>query len=369
MIERRDEVETKLIRLRSWLQSHKLDAVLVTSQSNFAWITGGGNNFVSTANAGGNASILVKRDSAHLLSNNIEMPRLLEEEVRGLPFEETEWYWYEAGAAKDHLARLCDISRAVSDIPFLDLPLVPGDFADLRYTMLPQEIERYQLLGLEAAQAVETVCANAEPGTTERDVAASLAFHCYKLGILPMVNLVGADHRIASYRHPVPTEQQIERSLMVVLTGRRHGLHVSLTRIVSFAPPDADLAARHRAVTAVDARFILESQAGATLGQVVSRAMEQYAGEGYPQEWKLHHQGGLTGYAGREILGTSDASHRLGHNQVVAWNPSITGTKSEDTVLLTANGPKVLTRTGNWPEIEVELPQGGISRPAIKTPT
>ena len=310
---------------------------------------------------------MVKSDSAHLLSNNIEMPRLLEEEVAGLPFEETQWFWYEAGAAKDHLALLCDISKTVSDIPFLDLPLVPGDFADLRYTMLPQEIERYQQLGLDAAQAVETACANAEPGNTERDVAASLAFHCYRLGIVPVVNLVGADYRIASYRHPVPTKHQIERSLMVALTGRRHGLHVSLTRMVSFVPLDADLEVRHRAVTAVDARFILESQAGATLGQVVSRAMEQYAGEGYPDEWKLHHQGGLTGYAGREIFGTSDAGHRLGHNQVVTWNPTITGTKSEDTVLLTASGPKVLTSTGSWPEIEVELPEGGIRRPAIKT--
>ena len=366
---RRDEVETKLLRLRHWLQSHQLDAVLITSQSNFAWITGGGNNFVSTADTGGTASVLVNGDGAYLLSNNIEMPRLMEEEVSGLPFEEAQWLWYESGEARNHLARMCDMSKTVSDISFLSLPLVPGDFSNLRYTMLPQEIERYQQLGLEAAQAVEAACGDAEPGRTEREVAASLAFHCHKLGILPVVNLVGSDHRISNFRHPLPTNKLIERSLMVVLTGRRHGLHVSLTRLVSFAPLDADLAARHRAVAAVDARFILESRAGSRLGQIVGRAILQYAKEGYPQEWQLHHQGGLTGYAGREILATSDTDHPLGHNQVVAWNPSITGTKSEDTVLLTPDGPKVLTRTGDWPEIEVELREGAISRPAIKSPS
>ncbi|MDA0733382.1 MAG: hypothetical protein O2909_12165 [Chloroflexi bacterium] len=44
---------------------------------------------------------------------------------------------------------------------------------------------------------------------------------------------------------------------------------------------------------------------------------------------------------------------------------SITGTKSEDTVLLTADGPEVLTRTGEWPEIKVDLPIGTLCRPAI----
>ena len=197
-------------------------------------------------------------------------------------------------------------------------------------------------------------------------MAASLAFECQKRNILPLVNLVAGDERIARYRHPLPTSNQIRRTMMVALTGRRHGLHGSLTRMVSFGPADSDLAARHRAVTAVDTRFNLESRAGVTLGAVVSKAIDQYAREGFPQEWELHHQGGLTGYAGREIFGIPASQYRLQHNQVLTWNPSITGTKSEDTILLSGNGPEVLTRSGNWPELEVELPVGRLPRPTIR---
>src|SRR6185436_18658845 len=37
-----------------------------------------------------------------------------------------------------------------------------------------------------------------------------------------------------------------------------------------------------------------------------------------------------------------------------AWNPSITGTKSEDTILADADGHQFLTRGGNWPTLTVE---------------
>ena len=153
--------------------------------------------------------------------------------------------------------------------------------------------------------------------------------------------------------------------MMVALTGRRHGLHISLTRMVSFGPPNSDLMARHRAVAAVDARLNLESKAGASLGTVMGKGIEQYSSEGFPGEWELHHQGGLTGYAGREIFATSRSEYRLKHDQVLTWNPSITGTKSEDTVLLTENGPEVLTRTGDWPELEMDLSVGSFLRPSI----
>ncbi len=55
-----------------------------------------------------------------------------------------------------------------------------------------------------------------------------------------------------------------------------------------------------------------------------------------------------------------------GHNQVLTWNPSITGAKSEDTILLSENRPEVLARSGNWPELEVQLPVGRLFRPSIR---
>ena len=362
---RLEEVQTKLDSVRAWLQHNGLEALLINSQANFAWLTGGGENYVYVGDAAGEAYLLVVPDRTYLLTNNIEARRLQDEEVAGLPFEAVVWPWRRRGDAREKVASLCDVSQAVSDLGSLGLPKVSDGFNELRYTMSPPEMERYRRLGQDAAQALEDVCRIFEPGESELDIAASLAHQCWKRNILPLVNLVAADDRIARYRHPLPTDKRVRKTMLIALTGRRHGLHISLTRLVAFGPVDPDLLARHRAVVTVDARYILESRAGVTLGEVVGRAIDQYALEGFPQEWELHHQGGLTGYAGREIFGTPDSEYRLRQDQVLTWNPSITGAKSEDTILLTAGGPEVLTRTGSWPELKVDLPMGALRRPAI----
>ena len=48
-------------------------------------------------------------------------------------------------------------------------------------------------------------------------------------------------------------------------------------------------------------------------------------------------------------------------HQAFAWNPSIAGTKSEDTVLITHSGAEVLTQTPDLPVLESD----SIERPDI----
>ncbi|MDP8937949.1 MAG: M24 family metallopeptidase [Actinomycetota bacterium] len=359
-----EEVEAKLDRVRTWLGSRSLDGVVLGSQTGFAWITAGGDNHVALGDAAGVASVLVTPGGAWLLSDNIEGPRMLAEEVAGLPLEPVEWPWVEPGSVAAAVARLCPGDRVASDTMAHGLP--PADGVDrLRRALLPPEVDRYRAVARDTATALEDTCHQARPGDREREVSAVLALTCRTAGILDLVNLVAADDRIASYRHPVPTAKRVERTLLVAVVGRRHGLHASASRMVTFAPPDDDLVDRHRAVGRVDARLILESRPGRTLGQVMAAGMAQYAEEGFADEWRLHHQGGLTGYAGREVFATPESPDVLEADQVVAWNPSITRVKSEDTVLVTDGGPEVLTRTGRWPQDDVDLPSGVISRPAL----
>ena len=69
----------------------------------------------------------------------------------------------------------------------------------------------------------------------------------------------------------------------------------------------------------------------------------------FPDEWTYHHQGGLTGYLGRETKATPGNATSILPHQVYAWNPSIAGTKSEDTVLIGEQQNDILTATGDWP--------------------
>ena len=365
MVSRRDEMAAKLARVRAWLDREALDAVLLGSQANFAWITAGGDSHVSLGRETGVASVLVTAHDAFLLTANIELPRLLDEQVAGLPVTPEEWPWYEPDGARAIVERLCRADRSVSDQADLGLAPAPPELAHLRHTLVPEEVDRYRALGAAAAEAVETACRAARPGDTELDVAARLADECGRRDILPLVNLVGADGRIDRYRHPLPTAHRVKRVLLVALTGRRHGLHASLTRMVAFGEADEERTARHRAVARVDTRMLLESRPGARLGDVLALGIEQYESEGFAGQWRLHHQGGLTGYAGREVLATPRADHRLAALHAVAWNPSITGVKSEDTGLVTDAGPEVLTRSATWPHAPVELSQGVVDRPLI----
>ena len=56
---RQEEVEAKLQIVRNWLEAGGHEGIVLTSQANFAWLTGGGNNYVSLGDAAGEASILV----------------------------------------------------------------------------------------------------------------------------------------------------------------------------------------------------------------------------------------------------------------------------------------------------------------------
>jgi len=364
-MDRASEVRAKLELVRGWLDAHHRQAVLFGSQANFAWITAGGRSHISLGEAAGVASVLVAPDEAYLLTTNIELGRLFDEEADGLPLNGVDWPWHESVRPQNVVAELCDPSRSVSDLGIYGLPAAGPDLAEVRFTLLPPEIQRYRDLGREAAEAVEEACRATSPGDSELNVAGRVAMECQRRDILPMVDLVAADARIARYRHPLPTGNRVERTLLVALTGRRHGLHASLTRMVSFGRPDDELAARHTAVGRVDARVILESRPGSSLADVLRGGLDQYAIEGFPDQWRLHHQGGLTGYAGREVFATPSAQHRVRANQVVAWNPSITRVKSEDTVLVTDGGPEVLTRTDRWPQRQVELPMGAVDRPSL----
>jgi antitoxin VapB len=176
------------------------------------------------------------------------------------------------------------------------------------------------------------------------------------------VVLVPGDERQRIHRHPLPTDARLGRHALLAITAEREGLHVSLTRLVSFRPAPGELQRLVRAAAEVDAAMLQASIPGKTTGEVLRAAADEYVTQGFPGEWRLHHQGGLTGYRGREVFALPDEPTPLPSSCAVAWNPSITGgAKSEDTALVTEDGVEVITRTQDLGEIET----GSLPRPAV----
>jgi antitoxin VapB len=231
-----------------------------------------------------------------------------------------------------------------------------------RHPLLPPEIERYRALGRKAEEVINQTCQELQPGVSENLIAGKLAGRCLETHIDATLRLVAFDDRIDNYRHPIPTRKKLESRAMVVLCARSQGLIVNVTRMVSFKPAIADLRRKHDAVCRIDAVLNLASRPGVSLGEVFGKGVAQYRTEGFAEEWRLHHQGGTTGYEGRDVKGTPGETEPIVAPTAVAWNPSIRGTKSEDTFLVTEEGIENLTESTDWPQVRAETELGTLDR-------
>lgn len=363
-----DELQEKRSRLKGFLKKEGLDAAVLSSQGNFAWYTGGRSNRVVMCEEGGAALIFAtaQKGKDYILTSNIEEPRIRQEELQGLDGFVLEGYpWWEGAAIGARIEALSKGRKIASDSPAWSRNLLPGSFQELTYSLTEEEVQRYQALGEDCATAMEDAVKGLKPGMTEEDASARMAAQLLKRGVTPQVLLVAADERIYKYRHPVPTPRPIDAYVMCVACGKRHGLIVSLTRFVHFGPLPAELENKHRAVVEIDAVFISGSVEGAAIKDIFKKAQGAYKRAGFADEWKLHHQGGPTGYQGRSYKGAPDVEGKVLKNQAFAWNPSITGTKSEDTIISSGERQEIISAARDWPMIGVEVEGGEILRPGI----
>jgi Xaa-Pro dipeptidase len=361
---RQEDIDCKLQRVRRYLQEKELAGAFFMSRASFAWITSGGDNHVPSSSEQGEAGVLVTPSDYIVVTNNIEAPRLRAEELVGVDAAWMEYPWHEQLA--DVLSRAAEPGRIASDVPIEGCRYMPHELAALRFTLTALEVERIRELGAAAARITEEICFGLKPGVTEREVAAGLNAALMKHGLDPTVTLVAHDERIARFRHPIPTEKPLQRHSMVISCARKYGLIVALTRIVHLGPAPDSLLALHERVAQIDSVMMDASRIGTPYRDVLRRGMEAYAEAGYGNEWRLHHQGGPLGYANRDVLVTPDTLGLIQDGQALAWNPSITGSKSEDTILAEETGPTILTRGGgHWPMIECRVQERIYARPAI----
>ena len=142
---------------------------------------------------------------------------------------------------------------------------------------------------------------------------------------------------------------------MIVICAQRSGLTASLTRIVSSVAISDELRRRTLAAAQVNAQLIAATQPNASGADMYRLAGRTYADAGFENEERLHHQGGAAGYRPRDWVAHPACMERVQVNQAFAWNPSVTGTKVEETCIAFADGLEVLTRTPDWPQISVQV--------------
>ena len=358
-----DERELKHHRLWDLLAVHGRNALVLRRVSNIAWITGGADVHVNRADSFGIAALVMTPTGRYAVTNTIEAPRLTQEEMLAeLGWEVSAEPWHEPADRVATLTKGLMVGTDGGDPGAVDLTAA---LTRLRANLTPEEGDRFRTLGRLCAEAMDVAARAVRPGQTEYEIAGRLAYEAERRGVQVIVNLIATDERIFNFRHPVPKDKALDRYAMLVLCGRRQGLVCSITRLVHFGVLPTDLRRKVDAVAHIDAAMIAATRPGVTLGSIFHEGMQAYASAGYPDEWRLHHQGGLAGYEPREIIATPTSTERVSIGQVYAWNPSITGAKSEDSILVGADAVEVLTAIPNWPTINTVVNGQVMSRPAV----
>jgi len=359
------EFETKVARLRACCEAGGYQGVALRRRANFAWLTCGKNDTVERCSDYGVADLLVTRDRCYVLASEIERYRMMDEEALGaLGFELVTFPWG-GHDQQDALDRLRAGRRMAADAPIPGFEIREAEIADLRAVLTPEEVERARSVARTSARSFEQVCREVEPGMTEYEAAARLMSGAVRDGGDAPVVLVAFDERMFAYRHPAPTGRRLQRKALLVRCFQQHGIIISISRIVSFGEPEAEFRRRYAACARVNAEFIDATRPGAVACDVFARGVAAYAAVGYPDEWPRHHQGGAMGYACRDYIADATCRKVVQENQLFGWNPSIAGTKLEDTILVTRQGQEILTEMPGWPRIEVQVNGRSMSCPDV----
>jgi antitoxin VapB len=357
------ELTQKQDRIKALLAERHLDALLLQRVSSFAWATCGAASYINSATTDGAASLLVTPSGRYFVTTNIEATRLEQEEKlveQGWELRAAPWY-----ATNDAVAQLTRGLKLGADGLYPGATDLSNEVMQLRMNLMPEEGERFRTLGRLCAEAMDSAVRAVRPGQTEYQIAGILAHEAQSRGAQPTVNLIATDERIFKFRHPLPTDKKLERYAMLVLCGRKWGLVCSITRFVHFGLLSDDVRRKAEATARIDATFIAATRPGQSLGQIFARATAAYAKAGFPNEWQLHHQGGPAGYEPREFVATPSSTDAVAVGQAYAWNPSITGTKSEDTILVGKKDNEVLTTVSGWPMLSAAVDGQTMARPAI----
>lgn len=360
-----DEIREKERRIREFLRVKGLKALLLKRQANFSWLTAGGLNLVGITTEIGATSLLITENEKFVLSTNIEAPRMMEEEgleKQGFILKDFPWQEEREGAI---VKELTGDGPLGSDVPYPGALSLTEDIARLRYSLTPEEITRYRWLGEKASLALEETMLETRPQEKESEVVGRLCQRLWADRIDPITLMSAADERVAKYRHPIPTEKRIEKYLMVSVNARKGGLIVSFTRFVHFGGIPEELRKKYAANVLIDCTFMAHSRPGVPAREVFQRGLDAYREQGYPEEWRFHHQGGAIGYLGRDYRTTMQTPDIIQDNQAFTWNPSLRGTKSEDTILTSVSGLEMITKPVLYPTIELNVAGVSFRRPAI----
>jgi Xaa-Pro dipeptidase len=358
------DVQIKEIRVQAFLDQEGLDALVLGRQDHFAWLTSGGDSHVVTPTEMGVGYLVITRDRKWLVSYSMDGQRLLEEQASGQGYEVVTTYWHQSSPEQ----KILSLTRGMvvgADFDLEGARRYDQELVDLHYPLTDIDLARCRWIGRTTDRILTEMAMKLEPGVTEREIAARLAYEYALEGMVIDVLIVGFDDRIINYRHPIATDQPLERYALLHPAARRWGLHGNVTRMVHFGEPPSSIRRAMDGVASIGGHIATMLAPGVLFADVLTEQITQYRKLGYLNEWMYHFQGGITGYTLADATRCKDPQARIIERQAYDYFVTITGAKFEEFLLLTEDGLEIASSGSGWPMQSIMTPRGEISLPAL----
>jgi len=352
-------------RVRLFLEQEGLDALVLTRQDHFAWFTTGADNRVLTTSETGFAYLVITKDKKFLVSHSIDAARFMEEQVPNQGFELEQLYWYE-GSLQDRVEQLTAGMKVGADAPLPGARWFGSELAvRLHYPLTDLELSRIRWVGKTSHQLLAQLAREIQPGQTEQEISARLLDLYTRAGITVDVLIVGVDERVSKYRHPLPTSAVLKKYALLHPGSRRWGLHANVTRLVHFGTPPDSLQRALDGILTIEGRIFSLLQPGMRFADILAGQKQWYPELGYPEDWKFHFPGGITGYTLCDPTRCLDPQARVVNRQSFDFFVTITGAKTENLALLTEQGLEVASSGPDWPHRTVHTASGDFQLPDL----
>jgi antitoxin VapB len=333
--------------IRELMKAKGLDAFVVRRNPNLAWAIAGRAHVPTTIDAAC-FDLIITQDSATAVTNVVEAPRLIAEELPNEVIVKTvKW-------SEGRDAQLPTGAKVGSDQPGGDRLDLGTEVEMMRASLIASDVERFKEICVDAAVALGNAMKQVESTDREIDVAGLISHSLWQADLEVAFLGVAGQERVSKFRHPLPTDTVIGNRVSASICAKRKGLIASVTRIVTFGQVADSMINDYTSIFKVEAALLDATVVGKAFSDPINAAIAAYPANGFDaDEWTKHHQGGPTGFLPRDWPANQATTRLIAQNQPIAWNPTGKGWKAEDTILATTSGVKLLTNDPDWPAFEV----------------
>ncbi len=361
-VERSAVIDSRHQMLGELMREQGLDGILLSRPSNFAWFTAGGDSTRGSWNDAVSA-LFITPEARVVLSRNTDSTQLFDRQIPGLGFQLKERVWTESREVL--MGDICRSRNVACDQPFENCPDVSPHLAGMRLPLSGLEMKSLVRAGTIVAHAVEATGRGFNRGDTEAEIAGQIAHRLLRHNAFPVRIQVWADGQGERYRHWGFGEAPVSQFCTLTAVARLNGLHVGVSRTVSFGSPSKELRSAHLNCLLVESTGIFFSQKQWEIYESWNRVERIYEKFGHTEEWHFSDQGCVTGYELCEAPITPRSEFRLQAGMPVYWHSSIGPALVSDTVLITDDGLSIVTRMENWPRVDIDVKGVTLSRPDI----